>query len=220
MKIPSFAPLVAVALCAAALTGPTLRAQAYYDIHLDTSALIANSAGPFYLDFQLNDGAGLGNNDNTAVLSAFDFHGGAALTDVNAFGGATGDLASTVTLHDSSFLNEFFQSFTPGQSLDFHLTLSTTVDTPTPDLFVFSILDRNTFTIATTAASDALIEITIDGLTPSLQTYAGDVAGGGIALDAPSIAAVPEPATYGLIAAGAFFAAALWRRRALRVASA
>ena len=221
MKHLSFAPFITAALCAAvALTGPALRAQANFDIHITTSALIGNPAGPFYLDFQLNDGSGLGNNDNTAILSAFNFHGGAALPSVSTFGGAMGNLSSTITLKDSSPFNEIFEAFTPGASFDFHLLLTTKVDSPTPDLFAFSILDSSTFSLPTTAASDAFVEITINGINPTAVAYAGDVAGGGIPIAAPSIVAVPVPSTYGVMAALTLSAATLWRRRTLRAKSA
>lgn len=224
MKRPFLTTVFAAALCAAAaLASPALRAQAAFDIHLDTSALIANPAGPFYLDFQLNDGSGGGNNDNIAILSSFNFNGGGTLTGVNTFGGAAGNLSSTVTLNDSSFINEFFQPFTPGTSLDFHLVLSTNVDSPTPDLFVFSILDQNTYSLPTTAASDAFAEITIDGLTPSAIVYAGDVAGGGIAINAPAVTAVPELSAVALLLGAAVLGFAYsWRRftRSSRVVTA
>ena len=47
------------------------------NVSLGTSALIGHPAGPFSLDFQLLDGAGTNDGNNTATLSQFVFGGGA-----------------------------------------------------------------------------------------------------------------------------------------------
>ena len=55
------------------------QAQVVFHVSLDTSAL-TTLAGPFSLDFQLNDGSGTGDANNTAILSHFTFGtGGSAL---------------------------------------------------------------------------------------------------------------------------------------------
>src|SRR5690349_14032044 len=111
---------------------------------MSTSPLVGNPAGPFSLDFQLNDGSAAGDGNNTAVLSGFFFGSGASLGSASVAGGASGDLGSSVTLTDSGFLNEFTQGFTPGATLQFLLNLSTNVDAgDTPDQFSFAILDSS-----------------------------------------------------------------------------
>lgn len=207
---------LALACAAVALASPVLRAQVAFDFHLNTSSLIGHPSGPFYLDFQLNDGSGLGNGNNTATLSLFNFHGGGALPDINTFGGVTGNLSSIVTLTDTSFFNEFFQAFTPGASLDFRFELTTVVDAPTPDLFAFSILDQNLFSLPTFSPADAFVTIDITGPNPLVQAFAGNAtAPGGIGIPTPEVVPVPEPSTYGLIGALAL-AGFVWMKRRRR----
>lgn len=227
MKLPSFLPLASTALvCAFALfISPAARAQAVFEINVNTSALIGHPAGPFYLDFQLNDGAGVGNGNNTATLSGFSFGGGAPLGAATVFGNVTGNLASTITLRDTTPFNEFFQAFTAGSALRFTLTLSNQVSVPVPDLFSFAILDNDLFNLPTLApGSDALFTVDIAGGTPIVNTYAGSsvfapVAGGlPIALPAPAVVPVPEPSTYGLVGA-ALVGIVAWQRRRARISA-
>src|SRR5688572_23187323 len=89
------------ALVAAALFVSTAQAQLAYRVSMDTSALVGHPAGSFFLDFQLNDGEGWGNGNNTAVLSNFTFGSGGATGSATTFGGASGDLWSAVTLTDT-----------------------------------------------------------------------------------------------------------------------
>src|SRR5260370_28684447 len=102
------------------LSASICRAGVVYDVSLNTSPLIGHAAGPFSLGFQLNDGSGAGDANNTAILSAFQFGvGGSALGTPVLAGGATGSLASGVTITDSSFFNAFSQQFNPGSLLQF-----------------------------------------------------------------------------------------------------
>src|SRR5687767_1070344 len=110
----------------------TAQANTIYHVVFDTSSLIGNASGPFYLDFQFIDGSGLGNANNTAILGNFDFGGGSAGGAVTSFGGVSGNLGSQITFTDSFFFNEFFQSFTPGSIFAFDLTLTGGVESPAP----------------------------------------------------------------------------------------
>ncbi len=204
----------------ALLTSTVARGQLMFDVQLNTSALAGHSAAPFYIDFQLNDGAGEGEGNNTAILSNFTFSGGGAVGSSMTFGGASGSLGSSVTLTDSSAFNEFIQAFTPGALLAFRLHLTTAVSGAVPDLFSFAILDSTLANLPTlSAGSDVFMSINLTGESSSVETFASNnarspAAGGPpLNLPAPLVTPVPEPSTYGLIGAVVLVCAAAWRRR-------
>jgi hypothetical protein len=179
------------------------------DVTLDTSALTVGpgaSSGPFSLFFQLTDGSGAGDGNNTVVLSGFTFGGGGASGSATLEGGSGGDLDSEVTLVDSSFFNSFMQGFTPGDLLSFALTMTTNLDAGgVPDAFAFSILDGTGFPIATLdpTLADTLMTIVVESASPAVQTYGTDPARTDVVLSAPSaVSTVPEPASLSLLLLG------------------
>ncbi len=163
-----------------------VHADTLVTVTVDTSQLIAHPAGPFYVAFQLTDGSGAGNGSTMAVLSNFQLGGGAAAGTPTLKGGASGDISSSVTLSDSSFLNVFSQQFTPGTTMTFTLALTGSVEAgSTPDHFAFSILDQTLKAIPTKGGLffDVFLAIDLDSTNPALQTFASDpqrlpVAGG------------------------------------------
>jgi hypothetical protein len=182
------------------------RADMIYNISMDTSALVGNLAGPFYLDFQFNDGSGSFDGNNTVTVGGFNVAGVGAATPS---GGGTGDLGSSVVLTDSGFFNEVFQQFTPASTLQFQIGLTTNVDPgPTPDEFTFGILwGSSLFDIPTTSANNAFL--TVDITSPlTITSSASDPnqslgANPGVNIAAPTAAlqgtAVPEPASLWLV---------------------
>src|SRR5580700_3551787 len=66
-----------------------------YTVSLTTNPLIGDSAGPFSVAFQLIDGSGAGDGNNTVILSGFHFGatGDATGTPI-LIGGASGSLLS------------------------------------------------------------------------------------------------------------------------------
>jgi hypothetical protein len=189
-------------------------ASIVYNVSMNTTPLVSHPAGPFSLEFQLNDGSGTGDANNTAILNNFLFSGGTVVGSPTLTGGATGNLTSGITLTDSSFFNQFIQGFTPGSSLSFRLNLSTNGDSGgTPDQFSFAILDKTGTELPTLAPSffDVFIEVDIDSANPLVHTYGTDTnripAGGGSAINiaaptATAVTAVPEPTPLSLTLLG------------------
>jgi hypothetical protein len=164
-----------------------------FNVSLQTSPLIGNSAGPFFIDFQLNDGSGTGDANNNVMIDNFVFGGGSAVDGpLLTIGGATGNLSSSVSITDSEFLNEFTQQFDPGSMLNFRVNLTTNVDSgPTPDAFSFSILDSTLTPFPTTGLGDALLLVNINSENPLIETFPTSE-GSTIQLSAPVITSVPE----------------------------
>ncbi len=221
--------ILTVLLTAAALS--PARADAIFTVTLDTSPLTVapgSTAGPFSLAFQLTDGSGIGDANNTATLSNFDFGGGSAgacPATCMAFGGASGSASSSIVLIDSDFFNALVEGFAPGSSLSFQVDLTTNLDSGgTPDAFAFSVLDSGGFPLPALdpSGADSLVTVYLDSADPAILAYATDpdrLTGGGtgasISIDAPRIgtpaSTVPEPRTLPLIGVG--FAALLFRVR-------
>ena len=215
-----------VLLCAGALCGAQTQS---YHIRMDTAPLVGHPAGPFALNFQFTDGSGNtpGDANNTVHLFNFNFGGGSGVGTPTVLGGASGDLASGVLLNDTDFLNDFAQTFAPGNELDFDVTLTNNADAGgTPDEFTFAILDNTGLELPTLGlagvGSDVFLLTDLTGDPLALQTFASDdsqiPAGGGnpLTIAAPVAAAVPEPGSVALLASliagsGGLFA----RRRAL-----
>lgn len=220
--------LFAVLVTAAVL--PDARADAIFTVTLDTSlltALPASSAGPFSLAYQLTDGSGSNDANNTATISGIQFgaggSAGACPSACSAFGGASGDAGSSIVLTDSAFFNAMLQGFTPGDTLSFLVDLTTNVDSgATPDVFSFDLLDGSGGSLPTLdpSGADSLLTVTLDSASPAILAYGSDLgrpANGGVtvSLSAATIgtpkSAVPEPNTVGLL--GMSIAALLILRR-------
>ena len=210
--IPSLlSSLRAAALAAAVLGCASLaHAQIAFTVTVNTSALSGSSAQPLYLDFQLNDGAGWGDANNTALISNFNFSGGAVFAPATTLGGAAGSLGTSVMLKDSSAFNEFYQGFAPGATLSFTVSLSAIVDAGhVPDLFGFAILDSSLSNIRTKApGTDLFVQVNIDSSRPTVMTF-GSLDG---TVAAPRIAPVPESSTYGLFGGLGLLLVCFYRR--------
>jgi hypothetical protein len=196
-----------------ALANPAAWGAVIYDVAFDTSDLIGHIAGPFSIEMQFNDGSGTGDGNNIAALSLFDFGSGNGIGSPTLIGGVAGDLGSSIAMTDSSFFNEFIQSFSAGSTLSFRLSLTTNLDAGgTPDEFSFSILDSSGVEIPTLDFSNALIVADIDSASPSVLAFSTDPRqnpnGGGppISIAAPEMtvvsASTPEPSTIVLLGSG------------------
>src|SRR5437763_12687091 len=172
------------------LTASISDATLILHVSLQTSPLVENPApgrrdpipppppGPFYIDFQLNDGSG----DQHNHVQIENFMGGTLVGPPKfTFGGATGSLgtSSSVSIIDSQFLNEFTQQFEPGSMLSFMVTLSTKPgEIPTPDVFAFSILD-GALTPVGDGLGGSLLWVNIDSVDSAVNIRgAGDILSG------------------------------------------
>ncbi len=192
-----------------------------YNVTLDTTPLVGH--GPFALDFQLVDGSGtpIDLNDNTVSLQGFSFGaGGSASGGGTATVGASGSLATGITLTDSAFLNEYFESFTPGSLLSFQVSTTNVADPGgTPDLFTFAILDSHGDELPTNGSSSEFLDVTLSGGASPVVAAFSSAAGSQFALGAPDVQAaassVPEPSLFPPVAAAALALVALKRRQAV-----
>jgi hypothetical protein len=178
-------------------------ATTIYLVTWDTSPIQA--AGDFSLDFQFLDGDGVQNN--TVVLSDFSFGaGGSASGAPSLLGGASGDIATTITLVDQIFFNAFTQPFTPGSLLSFTLSLTTNgTGLPAPDRFALGIIDSSGFSLPTTGLAEEFLGIDLS-VPLSISTFGSDTTRTGFDIAAPSVQAiaspVPEPSSILLLVTG------------------
>jgi hypothetical protein len=172
-----------------------------FTVTLDTTALVGQ--GGLDLDFQLTDGSGTGDANNTVTLNNFHFGAG-------SWAGP-----ASISLTDSSFIVSSTQGFTPGNILSFKVSMTTQVDAGgTPDMFSFAILKSAAEIPTTDLGGGAFLSVNIDSMNPQIQTFRSDLKQTAFDIAAPAIAAVPEPSTCiaGLGALGMLGLAA-WRNR-------
>jgi len=186
---------------AAGIAAPAAASSITFHVQVNTAPLVGSPLAPFYLDFALNDGSGTLAGINSVSIFNFNFGGGSPLGVPTLFGGASGNLSSSVNLTDNaSFSNEFFQAFTPGSALVFDVTTTTNADPISPDAFTFAILDSSLSNLPTNGLLDSLL---VANLSPSLtvsriQTFATTSPAGVTATASP----IPEPATLLLLGTG------------------
>jgi len=178
---------------------------------LNTSSI--EGLGTFDLAFQLVDGSGTGDANNTVTLSHFEFYGGSVSGATTLYGGASGNLSSGLTLTDSnSFFNAAIGGFVAGSALTFNATFTNNADVgPFEDMFMMSILDPSGNGIPTLdSTNDTFLTVTLNGTlqpalgngppAPPLEVWGADPSQTTYDLGAPQV--VPEPASLVLLGSG------------------
>lgn len=196
MKRRSFFRIIGLMLGLVIWFAPVLgHATFSADVTLNTSSLIGS---PATVVFDFIDGDNT--PDNSATISNFVFGSGSPAGNIITTGNAFGNLASTVSLNDGQFFNEFTENFTPGSLLSFRVDLTTNFAGGTPDSFTFSLLDSSGNPIPTSDPTGANALLAIDlGSTTSPQTY------GNGSMGPPTVsqaAATPVPPTILLLGSG------------------
>jgi hypothetical protein len=183
-------------LCQAANGSTTV----IYTVNVNTAPLVGHPAGPFSILLAVTDGSGLGDGNNAINVTNVDFGGGNGLGNVALFGGASGSLESGLAITDSSPVNFFSESFSPGQSLRFSVTLTTADDAEgVPDGLSFFILDSSGLPIpALSPAGDFLFAIDMGSNVAPPQTYGTDpsrspTSGNPISIKAPTVSTDTTP---------------------------
>lgn len=176
------------------LLAATIASAAPITVNFDTSVL---PAGSYYIDIQLNSGDDpIGNGNNSATLSGFQFGGGSAVLQ-QLDGGATGTVAGGFTIvdTDASGFNAILLSLTPGSSLRFNLDVTNNFTSGlNPDQLSFALLD-NGFNPIVSSGNGALLTIDLGtGALPQLLPADAAFGGGSVTLTG-----VPEPQTLTLL---------------------
>jgi hypothetical protein len=191
---------LAVAACTLWLP-PFAKAGNVYAFTMDTAPLVGN--GQFTIDLQFLQGSGVPGDigNNTIQLTDFSFGGGSPSGGGTATGGASGSLATGVTLTDTDFFNEYYENFTPGGKLSFDIDTTNVPDPEgTPDLLTLAILDSNGDELPTTGFADEFLDVSLTGgVGPQVSTF-GSAPGSAFSLPAPDVQSespLPEPGGLG-----------------------
>lgn len=179
---------------------------------LDTAALAGTAA---HLAFDFIDGDSMADN-NTVVVS--DFYTTGTLGNSRVIGGVTGTLIpGPVKLTDSNFFNECLQALTLGDTIRFTLNLTghRASGSPTPDSFVFFLLDDQPLPLFATTdptGADALFAVDIDGTSEGARYHFAPTGTPVAATWTLEPVAVPLPSTALLIGVGLLGGRAARRR--------
>jgi len=223
MKLNRTLKFTKYAFLLAAFAAPVAKADTF-NFHLDINVanLVGAPNGPFYLDFQLNEGNGT-TPSNTITLSGFTFTGGSAAGSATVLNGtASGNFGSSIILSDSSSsqFNEIFQGFSSGTTdIQFNVSISQNSFAVAPDNFLVTILDNENpnqpiFTDAPDTLSLVSVNLSSANTLADVDTYSStDPTPTGVTATAT---AVPEPTSLMALLGGA---GVLWSFRRSRAAA-
>jgi hypothetical protein len=194
--------LAAIVFAGSMLGAAGVRADATFDVSLDTSAISGTDG---QVVFELIDGDGT--VENFVSLSSFDLGGGAigAPADYLGSSGVSGDLSGTIAMDDSGASAFFTQLVNFGTSLVFRLS-TTNAPGVTPDAFSMALYTPDfSACYSDDSIGCTLLRLDLVGGTLSPASFALN---GASAQELPApvvtLASVPEPASLLLLAAGLF----------------
>lgn len=158
---------------AALMLGAAAHADELLYITVDTSSLAGQANSE--LSFEMTDGSGTADGNNTATVSNVALNGG-SLDAVDPYNvGGAGDLGSTLTLSDNTPPYTWFgQYLTPGSTLSFNLDLSGNVDANSlPDALYMYLTDPayNYIPTQDPTGGNSLFAVTFNGLQPAVSNY-------------------------------------------------
>ena len=201
------------ALLGACLFASSVQAGVQYQITVNTASVVTTTG---FLDFQFNPGNS-SSQSATAVLS--NFSGGTINGAPSITGNVTGTLSTTVTMVNSTALQELFQSFTFGNSFTFLLSLSgPALDTPNGtstagSTFGLGLYDSAQNPILTnqgaTTGFNGQVQVNLNGST----TTTAFPNGAGPSVVSFVQVVVPEPGAMGLVGLGLAALLGMRRRR-------
>ena len=198
---PTLNRVLAIAFVCVAILGSrqTAAAAPLFVVDIDTSALAGTQAD---LAFDLVDGDGLANTTVTIETFATD----AVLGPASGTSSVTGALPGLLSITDADFFNEALQSLSLGQFIRFVINANSANAGPVADqLSLFLLGPGGVPLYATTdpTGADALLALDLTASSTSVTVFD----------DATKVAAVPEPATLVLLAAGCVGLASRGRRK-------
>jgi hypothetical protein len=187
-----------------------------YQVNVDTSSLNGTSG---YLDYQFNPG-GNGAAPGSVTITNFSPVGNLNPNDPNnsVSGDVTGSLTgvpSPLTLNNDTAYNDYFESFTYGNSINFDVTLSGPAvgsSGAVGSSFAFSLYDSTgTIPLLTTDPNGSVLTINVntDGST-SVETFPQSGTNGTPAGSA--VSTTPEPSSAVLFVSALPAALVFWRR--------
>jgi hypothetical protein len=204
--------LLALALCSSAALA---HADETFHVVVDTSSFAASNASG-WLDLQFD---GYGAAAGTSYASVTNLSGAFDLSQaVQLSGDAAGSIAGGFKLDSATSFNDVFQAVNYGGKFSFDVTFSGAADASSGSAFTVGAYAADGFTALGNAdpATGGLAQLNLTGGVVSVTVFDSAAAG--------AVSAVPEPASWLMLALGAGMVAFYARRRkaaapALRLAA-